>query len=280
MLLPADWDLPDKDNDRLCAHFEKNNFMYNGYRMPYRLFRPKRKESGLLPLVLYLHGADAVGEDNEAPLGMHDIGTMFAKKAWQAAHPCCILAPQYGHGQHWSMENTQQTLWELINELLTDLPVDPSRIYVYGYSAGGVGTLRMLKEHPSFFAAAIAICGATGRDGLASLRKTPLWLVHAVDDEIVKASYRSPGIRELSHLGSRDIFDFFRQKSPEEHPAYTDGIFNGCKALGGRELRYTEYAPGKIKALYNVNPHCAWVAVSDNANNRFREWLFQNIRNR
>ena len=274
MLLPADWDQPDKDNGKLCALFEKDIYSHNGCRLPFRLFRPQAKTGSLLPLVIYLHGADAVGNDNELPLSMHDVGTMFAKKEWQKEHPCYILAPQYGHGQHWSMEDTEQAAWNLFNETIAAYSIDPSRIYIYGYSAGGVGTLRMLKNHPSFFAAAISICGATGKSDLPALRQTPLWMIHAVDDEIVKASYRSPNVRELAHLGSRDIFDYFRQTTGVPAQAGPDTVFDARELSGGCELRYTEYPHGKMKALYGVHPHCSWVAMSDPANRRFGEWMF------
>ena len=38
----------------------------------------------VVPLVIFLHGADAIGRDNEAQLAMHDIGTMFADAGGEA----------------------------------------------------------------------------------------------------------------------------------------------------------------------------------------------------
>ena len=188
---------------------------------------------------------------------MHDIGTMFAVDAWQKKHPCYILVPQYDRGQHWSMQETGSTVWALFAEVLrSQMDIDSGRIYIYGYSAGGVGTLRMVKEHPPFFAGAVSICGATGKSDLLHLKETPLWLVHAADDNIVKATYRGPHTRELAHYGSRDIYDALS-------PDAKDWDFH-----------YTEYPQGWMKEHYGVNPHCSWVAVSDPANDAIREWLF------
>ena len=44
--------------------------------------------------------------------------------------------------------------------------IDDQRIYIYGYSAGGVGCFEILKYHPDVFAAAVPICGATGWENL------------------------------------------------------------------------------------------------------------------
>lgn len=97
MLLPPDWDKPSPANEKLCEKFNYGQYETNGFCLPYRLFVPETQEK-FVPLVLHLHGADAVGNDNESQLSTHDIGTMFVRDEWQQEHPCFVLAPQYGHG--------------------------------------------------------------------------------------------------------------------------------------------------------------------------------------
>ena len=147
---------------------------------------------------------------------------------------------------------------DLLQREIGRLHADPDRIYIYGYSAGGVGTLRLLKENPKVFAAGISICGATGKSDLDALKDKPLWLVHAADDGIVKASYQTQGQKELFHFGSRDLYELLADEA--------------------QKLRYTEYPAGYMKAHYGVNPHCSWVAVSDEKNQEFGNWLFQQKR--
>ena len=253
MILPLDWDLPGKDNEALCRQFEKAVFEGSGIQLPYRYFVPRAE--GKVPLVIYLHGADAVGDDNELPLSMHDIGTMFSKQGWQSSHPCFILAPQYGRSRHWSIPEVKACVMELILSFIEEHScIDTDSVYIYGYSAGGVGTLKLVKENANHFAAAISICGATSSEGLEELEKVPLWMVHAADDRIVKASYREAGTHFLSHYGSRDIFEALKDRSPGLH--------------------YTEYPAGYMKEAYGVNAHCSWVTVSDPEHSEIREWLF------
>lgn len=253
MVIPEDWDKPDKDNAKLCEKFSYEELSADGLSLRYRLFVPDTSEN--IPLVLYLHGADAIGNDNEMPLLLHDIGTMFVRDDWQERHPCAVLAPQYGHGEYWTNPSVEKAVLYVIDSLCKNHPIDKNRIYVYGYSAGGVGTLFFMAEHPDIFAAALAVCGATRERYLSVLSKKPLWLIHAEDDAIVKASYRE-GAKDLpTHLGSRDIYDAIGDSAPL--------------------LRYTEYQAGYMLNTYGVNPHCSWVCVSDEKNTEFAEWLFE-----
>ncbi len=248
MKLPSDWDEPSPGNKILCDRFTYGAFDFSG-ELPYRLFVPDSAEK--VPLVVYLHGADAYGSDNELQLAMHDIGTVFAAKEWQEQHPCFVLAPQCRRGRHWAGLIDLSRVVALVKELMAQhTNIDPDRLYIYGYSAGGVGTLGIIKYHPGIFAAAVSICGATGSDQLMNLVKTPLWMLHAADDQIVKASYRASS--GISHLGSRDIYEELKDLHPDLH--------------------YTEYEAGTMKETYGINPHCSWVPAGRDM--EVWEWLF------
>ena len=99
MKLPPDWDEPSQENKDLCDKFIYETFDYSG-TLPYRLYVPDSSDK--VPIVLYLHGADAYGDDNELQLTMHDIGTIFVRDEWQRQHPCYVLAPQCNVGTRWS----------------------------------------------------------------------------------------------------------------------------------------------------------------------------------
>lgn len=249
MSLPADWDKPSPENKAICDKFLYGTLEYSG-TLPYRLFVPECSED--VPLVVFLHGADAYGNDNEMQITMHDIGTAFASDKWQKVHPCYVLAPQCSKGRHWAGLLDGNRVCELVKKLM-DLyeNIDPKRVYIYGYSAGGVGCLEVIKYHAEMFAGAISICGATGWRDLDALIKTPIWLIHAADDLIVKASYRT-GNGESTHLGSRDIYEELKDIHPDLH--------------------YTEYKEGDMKEVYGINPHCSWVPAGRDG--RVKEWLF------
>ena len=140
--------------------------------------------------------------------------------------------------------------------------IDRRRIYIYGYSAGGLGILKLLKKYPDFYAGAVPICGATDGHNITELLKTPIWLVHAEDDRIVKATYGNPGEGSKFYLGSADIYEVLKKHKGS-----------------GNDILFTSYSEGWMKKVFGVNPHCSWVTVSDERHGaEFRHWLFRQRR--
>lgn len=248
-----DWDEPSEGNEELCRKFARETMRSGDLTIPYRFFMPDSVKSGeKIPLVIYLHGADVVGDDNERHLLLHDIGTVFVRDEWQRRHPCAVLAPQYGRKIHWARSDVQEALISLIKRTGRLHPeLDSDRIYLYGYSAGGVGTLELLKRAPELFAGALVICGATYKDHLSELTKTPMWLIHAADDHIVSPN-RSPGFG-VQYLGSSALYE----------------VLSGEM---GERLHYTLYPEGELMEKYGLNPHCTWVLAG--RDERVKRWLF------
>ena len=236
-----EWDEPSADNDKICKRFAKREYEGHDLSIPYRLFLPKNAQK--CPLILFLHGADVTGRDNELQIGAHDIGTVFVRDIWQKVTPSVIVAPQYDNGYHWSRPATMEALTDMVEGLCHEYPmIDPDRLLVYGYSAGGIGALKLIKRAPGFFKKAIIMCAATDSEEIESLSSTPMWLFHAVDDDIVpNHKHRFFG---GSHLGSALIYEALKEKM-------------------GDDIHYTEYAPGELMERYGVNPHCAWVPVAE-----------------
>ena len=250
------WDRPGRDNAKRAARFCYESFEAEGMKLEYRHFVPQGGGEKL-PLVLFLHGADAMGNDNDSQLSLHDIGTVFAAEKWQAAHPCHILAPQYPKGNHWAKEKMLAWLEALLDEKIREENCDPARIYLYGYSAGAIGILELIRRRPVFYAAAIPICGATEDRDLERLTDTPLWFFHAEDDTIV---FSGESVSPLSHkllLGSAALDE-------------------RLKALGGREIRLTLYPLGRMGTKYHLHTHCSWVPAGKDE--EAKRWLFSRTR--
>ena len=252
-MVPEDWDEPSPGHEALCARFLKAVYEQNGVRLPYRFFEPA-SFTGRVPVVLFLHGADTVGEDNEIQIGYHDVATVFAEDAWQKREPCYIIAPQYKRSMHWSSPEVAACLHSLLRFFLgARKGADPDRVYLYGYSAGGVGVFEQLKRFPDTYAAAVPICGATSGKELEALAKTPVWMLHAADDRIVRASYHAEEKGWIMHLGSRDLYE-------------------RLKDTPGWDFHYTEYPEGFLEKEYGLNPHCSWVCFEKDG--EVKTWMF------
>ena len=224
--------------------------------MPYRLFVPENLDAGkTYPLVLFLHGGGERGDDNEKQILANQGPTIWAKPEEQAKRPCFVLAPQArnvpdgGFGITRDAENKlnlarvfelsqdAKMAMKVLQQVMSEYPVDKNRVYATGLSQGGYGTWNLNLAYPDVFAAMVPICGGGDPALAASLIQKPIWAFHAEADPIIPVSY------------SRNIVQALRN-------------------LGGNP-RFTEYMAGTyIKPL----EHFSWVLAYQTV--EMREWLF------
>ncbi len=209
-----------KTSEGLQNKFEAHT--YKGeWAMPYRLFRPEG--SGKLPLVVYLHGSGGQGDDNERQIG---LGNVFGTRVWllpenQRVHPCYVLVPQSNRGwvrydpeklkkdEHEIVPGPGQGVslaLEVIDKVRRELPIDDSRIYVTGQSMGGAGTWNMIASRPTFFAAAVPICGSISKDDGTGSIETPVWNFHGASDQIVPVSVSRDRIAARRRTGGHPLY--------------------------------------------------------------------------
>ena len=159
----------------------------------YRIMQPLDPDQGSrYPLIVSLHGGGGVGDDNVSQLRWWN--SLMAKESWRRAHPSFVVVPQAVSGgtwgersqvgdlQHIYIKNMIPVVFDLIEALVEELPIDSSRIYVLGSSMGGSGTWNFLQARPGFFAAAIPVCAGRPPDDITGLAQTPVWAFHGADD--------------------------------------------------------------------------------------------------
>ena len=81
--------------------------------------------------------------------------------------PTFLLAPVGGTGG-WTSPARRQAVFEIIDGLLEEFPIDRQRIYLMGFSLGGAGIWNYLQQRPGFFAAANPQAPAGGIGGSGS----------------------------------------------------------------------------------------------------------------
>lgn len=165
----------------------------DGTRLPYRLMSPAAT-SERLPLVIVLHGSGAIGTDNTAQIGAFAKG--WALPDVVARFPAYVAVPQvavrsadYGPDDDGLPAShpgaSLPAVLDLVETLVRTLPVDPSRVYVVGFSMGGSAALNALLIEPERFAAAVAFSPVPPSRALAGkVSGLPVLLVHGdADDE-------------------------------------------------------------------------------------------------
>lgn len=199
-------------------------FEHGAGALPYRLLPPPEVYGGQrYPLVIVLHGSDAVGTDNRAQLGR--LALSWSAPAIRARFPAYVLAPQFPErSANYSPSDADgllaaqpgpniPTLIALIAQLSKQYPIAAERVYITGFSMGASAATQALLRQPDMFAAAVAFSGiAPERAEAARLAGTPLLIVHGdadgenpiePDRALVAALQRLPGakVRFLEYQG-------------------------------------------------------------------------------
>jgi predicted peptidase len=165
--------------------------------LPYRLLKPKHLEAGkTYPIILYLHGAAARGEDNLKPLEWGPL--LFLEPPLRDQHDFFLVVPQCPRDAGWlsmalglrSGAKESEAL-QLALELVTDalpkeFPIDSKRRYLTGVSMGGYAVWVTLVRRPGLFAAAVPVCsGGDARTVTVAAARCPVWAFHSDDDHLM-----------------------------------------------------------------------------------------------
>jgi predicted peptidase/glyoxylase-like metal-dependent hydrolase (beta-lactamase superfamily II) len=179
---------------KLAAQFKQGEFKgAAGSSLHYRYFEPGAKggEAAKFPVILYLHGENEAGTDNNAQVTMTDCATVWMEPAHLALHPSYVLAPQIAKGADWTSEANYANTLGLLNEFVKNHPAaDTNRVYIVGFSMGATGLWNMLLKNPKLFAAAMPISGSADKflgdkQEWAALKNTPVIIIHSYDDTVV-----------------------------------------------------------------------------------------------
>lgn len=199
------------------AEFEKSTYIAASKdTLPYRLLRPANQEkSKKYPLILFLHGSGARGNDNAKHLAT--VPKSFTDSIIRLKYPCFILAPQCPSNDGWvnfplfpqsleatdSPTTTARLTIELTESLFFSENIDTNRIYIIGYSLGGEGTLDFISREPNLFAAAIPICAVADTSKAAVIKHIPIWVFHGTDDKVNSVEYSRMMVKSLEKAGGK-----------------------------------------------------------------------------
>lgn len=195
-------------------------------KLPYRQFVIHPELPGKYALVVLLHGAGERGDDNRSQLvhGVKEL-TAYARKN---NRKCVVLAPQCPKDCSWSERGTAPSAYgaavlALIDKKIKEFDVDTRRIYITGLSMGGYGTWALAAARPSFFAAAIPICGGGDPAAAADLSTTPLMVFHGAKDDVVAVENSRRMVDVVKAAGGNVTYvEYPEVKHFSWQPAYAD----------------------------------------------------------
>ena len=149
------------------------------------------------PLLVYLHGSgpEGNGTDQLPWIAYHNpVPGMLALGEWPASLPFVVLAPQQhplGVSPYYSCF-TAAEIEEFLAWALAHYEVDPARVYLAGWSCGGIAIWEYLGWYgDSRVAGVVPVAGAprTGGQPLGcNLRDVAIWALNGGEDHIVDPS--------------------------------------------------------------------------------------------
>lgn len=159
----------------------REEYQAEGWQFPFVIYHPEEMSEDL-PLVVQLHGAGEAGDGGEELWKADKSG--FSRILSQGKdYRCIFVMPQCTRESFWAVEVLN--IHSFIQKVVETFPVDPKRIYLTGFSMGGMGTWFTAIRFPKTFAAIAPICGRGMTGRRASFLDMPIWVFHGVDDNIV-----------------------------------------------------------------------------------------------
>ena len=204
----------DEEADKFVAAKSKSG-------VNYQYFKPVNKDDGKKhPLIIWFHGNGEGGYKdyrNNVSQKLANRGAVaFAEdKTQKIFGGAYVVAPQVDDTWYNNYSKGYiKSVKAMIDEFASENNVDKNRIYVFGASAGGYMSFRMIIEYPDYFAAfstsAAALDKAATSGGVATtaqdlmkIRNKPLWMVHAKNDPTISYENTSKRVYDvLSKYGA------------------------------------------------------------------------------
>lgn len=210
-----------------------------GITMSYAFHKPG-STLDKIPLIIWLHGGGEGGTDPSTALLANRAANYASEEIQAVFKGAYVLVPQcpgaWMHNEKGVMTHGEEedmyhgALMELIQSFVAARPdIDSDRIYVGGCSNGGYMSLKLILEHPDYFAAgyisALAYQSQYISDQqIKSILKVPIWFVHSADDgTTIPESTVLPVYKRLKAAGAKNVHLSFY-----EHVIDLTGLFGGA----------------------------------------------------
>lgn len=148
------------------------------------------------PLILFLHGAGARGEDVEQ---VRQFGLPQLVEGGLAL-PFVVVSPQCPAESHWTLHI--DALNALLSDVVARYRVDEARLCLTGVSMGGAGAWFLAGASPERFAALVPVASRIVPLPLPRLKNLPVWVFHGEDDAVVPLSEARRTVDALRAVGA------------------------------------------------------------------------------
>ncbi len=212
--------------------------------LPYHIYVPANLKKGkAYPIVTFLHGYSDLTIDTHKG---------FPKGVWslplvQEEHQHILFVPRYRSFDDMWVQNHYRTMTiEALNDLIKEFNnnnetpnIDVSRLYLTGFSQGGMGTWNFIKNYPNTFAAAAPLSGffegPKTIEEAKRIKHIPIWIFNGDSDKGIQGSRKSYKILKQAHALDVRYHEYEKQGHVIDDFAYfTEGFMDW---LFGQKLK-------------------------------------------
>jgi predicted peptidase len=172
----------------------------DGKESKYVVFVPHGEKTGKpLPVVLFLHGAGATGDDGRKQVS----GIAAAIRKAEKTFPAVVVFPQSQKRSWRAASEDGKRAMAILAGVEKEYKTDPNRVYLTGLSMGGFGTWSLAAAHPDKWAAIVPICGGGNPKDAGKIKDLPCWCFHGDADPTVKVDLSRDMIKALKAAGGK-----------------------------------------------------------------------------
>jgi predicted peptidase len=150
-----------------------------------------------VPLVLFLHGAGATGDDGKKQVS----GIAAEVRRKEKEFPAIVVFPQSQKRTWGANSEDGKRAMAILAETEKAYKVDDKRVYLTGLSMGGFGTWSLAAAHPDKWAAIVPICGGGDTRAASKIKDLPCWCFHGDADPTVKVDLSRTMIKAIKDAG-------------------------------------------------------------------------------
>lgn len=222
------------DRGSPLSAFVAREVVIEGKAYGYRVYVPKNRDPNTkLPVMLFLHGSGARGEDNIAQVD----GIAWAIEPVKEKINFIIVAPQCRDNTFWASEEMADYSLAALDAAVKEFNGDENRLYLAGFSLGGYGVWQIAAANPGKFAALVPVAGGVVGERPIEPRDRAAIIPHV--GQMLDSS--EPYKEVAKAIGQTPVWVFHGAKDDALPVEFSRQIVQTLKDAGNTNVKYTEY---------------------------------------